>query len=369
MAVNVKWDDFQPTISNAFSALRNEDYLHDVTLVTDDHQYFKAHKLVLSVSSDYFKKIFQHTSNHQHLVICVEGVSSYVLLQLLDFIYIGEARIPKANVQRFMAVAKRFKLNGVSLDNLKPKNVPKKEPVFFNKESKMIQDDFHFEDVKKEEDDEEPKNLIQDSKQPSEGTENLNENSLGDAEKTHSDSKMKKLKTNNKSIKPRTQDGKFKSFKSEKEVCMNCNLTFDTKTEKFQHKRMHMKDYLCAFCDFKTKSANVIKEHERTHTGERPMVCTWCGKGFSQKKTLQNHERLHTGEKPYQCKHCDSKFAQLTSLKSHTKAHHKDASKKLEQEASETSAVKNGKDKQTLDTNIANIIPKADKEVDTDLIE
>ena len=46
MAVNIKWDDYQPTISNAFSAFRNSEYLHDVTLVTDDNQQFTAHKLV-----------------------------------------------------------------------------------------------------------------------------------------------------------------------------------------------------------------------------------------------------------------------------------------------------------------------------------
>ena len=79
-----------------------------------------------------------------------------------------------------------------------------------------------------------------------------------------------------------------------------------------------------------------MHEHERTHTGEKPLVCTWCARAFSHKRTLQNHERLHTGEKPFQCKLCDSKFAQQTSLNSHTKSHHKDAIKKLETETSET---------------------------------
>merc|ERR1712025_1002663 len=99
--------------------------------------------------------MFEHTSNHQHLVICVDGVSSDVMMQLLDFIYIGEAKMPKASVQKFMAVAHRFKLNGVSLDeidDLKSKKVPKKEQVLFKNESNILQD-FIFEDVKKEDDD------------------------------------------------------------------------------------------------------------------------------------------------------------------------------------------------------------------------
>ena len=45
---SLKWNDFQSNVSKSFSLLRNEDYLHDVTLVSNDHSKIKAHKLVLS---------------------------------------------------------------------------------------------------------------------------------------------------------------------------------------------------------------------------------------------------------------------------------------------------------------------------------
>ena len=47
----LKWNNFNSNVSTAFSLLRNEDYLHDVTLVTQDHQQISAHKLVLSPNS------------------------------------------------------------------------------------------------------------------------------------------------------------------------------------------------------------------------------------------------------------------------------------------------------------------------------
>jgi len=111
-------------------------------------------------------------------------------------------------------------------------------------------------------------------------------------------------------------------------LCTECGEVFTSKYKLQVHKvcvhKVKVKKFLCKFCDFKTHAKNVITEHERTHTGEKPEICAWCGKGFSQKKTLKNHERLHTGEKPYKCKFCENRFAQRTSLNVHLQSHHKD---------------------------------------------
>ena len=52
---SLKWNDFHSNVSKSFSLLRNEEYLHDVTLVGDDHKQISAHRLVLSACSDYFQ--------------------------------------------------------------------------------------------------------------------------------------------------------------------------------------------------------------------------------------------------------------------------------------------------------------------------
>ena len=56
----LKWNDFHSNASKSFGALRSEEYLHDVTLVSDDQHQVTAHKLVLAASSDYFKNIFKN---------------------------------------------------------------------------------------------------------------------------------------------------------------------------------------------------------------------------------------------------------------------------------------------------------------------
>ena len=85
---SLKWNDFHSNVSKAFGLFRNEDYLHDVTLVSDDHKQVSAHKLVLSASSEYFKDIFQQNNrSNTHPLLCLDGISSHDLNNVLDYIY------------------------------------------------------------------------------------------------------------------------------------------------------------------------------------------------------------------------------------------------------------------------------------------
>ena len=89
---NLKWNDFHANASKAFGNLRNESYLQDVTLLSEDFKHIPAHKLVLSACSEYFKRLFQETKQSQPL-ICLDGVNSTDLQNVLDYVYDGEVKI------------------------------------------------------------------------------------------------------------------------------------------------------------------------------------------------------------------------------------------------------------------------------------
>ena len=108
----LKWNDFNSNASRAFSLLRGEDFLQDVTLVGDDHSQVAAHKLVLSACSEYFKNIFKNNS-HSHPLLCLEGVTSKEIQNILDYIYNGEVNIFQEDLDRFIVVAQRLKLEGL----------------------------------------------------------------------------------------------------------------------------------------------------------------------------------------------------------------------------------------------------------------
>ena len=108
----LKWNDFDSNVSKSFGLLRNEDYLHDVTLICDDHSQVSAHKLVLSACSEFFKAVFKN-NKHQNPLICLEGISARELQDILDYMYNGEANIYQEGLENFLLIAQRFKIMGL----------------------------------------------------------------------------------------------------------------------------------------------------------------------------------------------------------------------------------------------------------------
>jgi len=110
---SLKWNDFQSNVSRTFSLLRSEEEFFDVSLVSDDQKMMSAHKLVLSASSPYFKHILTN-NKHSHPLLCLDGVSSGELQFVLDYIYHGEVQIYQEQLDRFLEVAQRLKLEGLT---------------------------------------------------------------------------------------------------------------------------------------------------------------------------------------------------------------------------------------------------------------
>ena len=111
---NLSRKDYQSNVIKSFSSLRHDDNLNDVSLVSDDNVQIFAHKVVLSSCSGYFKDIF--IKNRQpHPFLCLIGVNSQEVNNVLDYIYKGEVLIGQDKLDKFLEVAKKFQLEGLRL--------------------------------------------------------------------------------------------------------------------------------------------------------------------------------------------------------------------------------------------------------------
>ena len=59
------------------------------------------------------------------------------------------------------------------------------------------------------------------------------------------------------------------------------------------------KPYQCNNCNKRFSEANIVTQHVRIHTGERPFKCHYseCGRKFSISGALTIHLRMHTGKR------------------------------------------------------------------------
>ena len=71
----------------------------DVTLVSDDHKPFLAHRYVLSSFSPVLKNIL-HNNPHSNPLIYLKGVNHQ------EFIYFGKAWVDHSNMKTFAQAAK-----------------------------------------------------------------------------------------------------------------------------------------------------------------------------------------------------------------------------------------------------------------------
>ena len=245
---SLKWNDFHSNVSKSFQSLRNREDFSDVTLVGDDFKQVTAHKVILASCSGYFNKILNNISKNSHPVLCIDGIDSTDIQNVLDYIYNGEIKIYQEDIERFFTLAQKLKLEGIP-------------------EQDISLNDYN--------------------------TENKAEPSWEESVAELTD--LKKIEVFQK-----TKSRKKQELRKERNMISLLPGDIDT-IEKLIEKvdESYSKDesgsFCCHFCSYQGRCSDHIKKHVETHFDGLALNCDQCGKTYRSRDSLRHHKRrFHT---------------------------------------------------------------------------
>ena len=378
--INFGCSDFLANVYRSFNALQGCDLFTDVTLVSNDNKKIQAHKLILSVGSEYFRDILSDKS-HQHPMLCLDGVFSDDLEWIIQYLYTGEVSVPQSSLQKFLNIANKLKCFGlIEVDHhgteIYPKTNTEKNDLEPAEEPKMVNFDIMSKDDSIEKTIEENSLMLDEKTLHDDEKEQANRklNDFLDKEEFETKDKIQKVESHIPAPAPTTvkvklkqliepepeptiehmitsplseptiteagisckpsamptlseHDTSFFNFDklTSKLECKICNIQFTHRSNANCHyKTTHLgMRFPCNNCEYKATTKNALKRHkESLHLSEKEQ-CSFCGKKFSRDYLKLHIQHLHeTSAKIHYCSECSYHTKRKDSLKEHYEFYH-----------------------------------------------
>ena len=261
----LRWSEFKENLNSTFGRLRNDKEFTDVTLVCEDGQEIKAHKVILTASSIFFEKILLNRK-HPHPLIYLKGFQSKHFASILDFVYFGEARVYQEDFDSFLALAEEIQLKGLAgqISRGFIKEEEEKTQDLFEKSSEQTSTDLMEEPIHQS------GNLLKNPKNNQQQDLKHKE----DAEMMVIPNEIRTdLKTLDEKVKLMMEKGKSRIPHG-----MSANGTPINEISR-----------ICKVCGKEGRS-NVIKHHIQMKHLEVSIPCDFCDKTFSARANLNDHK-------------------------------------------------------------------------------
>ena len=347
--INLDWNKFQSVTVKTFNNLHGDCNFSDVTLASEDCKPVKAHKVILSSCSQFFKNILVE-NNHQNPFIYLKGIDHVSLTNIVKFIYSGQVEINPDDLTTFLMLANDLKIEGLLTDKAEDSDMATLVSTSIKEQGLKIKDVATL--VNNTVDDEPENNLeTEESRQDNlEETDKLFSNECFECGKLFKDrSKLKRHKLSvHEGI---TFDCEFcptnfstqaylgqhianmheNIYKSSKENPKSKAVVsvIDSMTE--QDKDMKLVEEMaygnedngkkCDRCELVVSTGKILMKHRREkHPGEK-FYCDLCDKEFANSTSFSVHRVIHSGIK-FSCTSCSVQSSSKSNLHRHVKNVH-----------------------------------------------
>ncbi|XP_043218431.1 protein bric-a-brac 2-like isoform X14 [Amphibalanus amphitrite] len=121
----LKWNNFQNSVTSVFDSLRQDEELVDITLCCEGRK-IKAHRMMLSACSPYFRDLFKDNPC-QHPLFFLKDTSYVDIAAVIEFVYKGEVNVLQSQLASFLKTAELLQVKGLSGDE-EEDQVPRSQP-------------------------------------------------------------------------------------------------------------------------------------------------------------------------------------------------------------------------------------------------
>ncbi|XP_047515954.1 protein bric-a-brac 1-like [Pieris napi] len=275
---SLRWNNYVSHVTEAFNILRFENDLVDVTLCCDGGK-IKAHKMLLSACSNYFKQIFKENPC-QHPVIIFRNFKYEDLNAIINFMYHGEVNIFQEQLESFLITAELLEVKGLT-DNLEEESY---------KNQIRINDSVSLDLTSKSK----PESIVQTTSE-----EPIN---LATLQPTREDN----LPTNAPFVVVEHDNMFDLQLDSNKDSNISQSKPSGSSDE------MHV--------DYQSTSVEDLQEKSSSETDLAKFRCQLCPKGFKHPTSLTLHKDSHAGKT--QCPVCRRSFSRSYDMRSHLQRIH-----------------------------------------------
>jgi len=259
---------------NLLKYVTEDTRLQDVTLVCDDGQHIRAHKIVLSARSPLFKEVLNGERDLNPFIYFCEFQKSEIET-LMEFLYRGSTVISEENMRSFFRIAKLLKIDGVNVDPVTSDT----SPVITDNEDKLSTSHENFDSE-------------------------VQSNIESDSHVKEFDDRVEDIKIKDDRISFEKCDETNETFSKINGLweCNICGRTFIRKNHVTTHVLIHNEEPVpCPECTSILKTKDSLKKHiQLVHTSQR-YTCDACGKADMTPIQFKHHKYNLKHKTRYSC--------------------------------------------------------------------